>query len=85
MCRIRRWRDWSKLARTVEVFSRRLQIQEQLTAQSSRRIDGRIGAPGRYGHDGGRAYVYDHAGIKKPGSRTVTVVKRGASVSGRTW
>ena len=55
----------SKLARTVEVFSRRLQIQEH--SPDSRRIDGRTGAPGRYGHDGGRAYVYDHAGNQKAG------------------
>ena len=27
--------------------------------------------------------MHDHAGNQKPGSRTVTVVKRGASVSGR--
>ena len=42
----------SKLARTVEVFARRLQLQEQLTGMTMR-------------------------GIKKPGSRTITLARRG--------
>ena len=42
----------SKLARTVEVYARRPQIQENMTAQI---------ADGCDGHDRGRTYVYDHA------------------------
>ena len=50
----------SKLARTVEVYARRPQIQEQMTAQ--------IAAEGCDGHDRGRAYVYDHERYQKAGN-----------------
>lgn len=33
---------------------------------------------GRYGHFAGGAYVHDNAGIKKPGSQTMTYICRGA-------
>ena len=62
----------SKLARTVEVYAKRPQIQEQLTAQIAdpgtvdgtdrRCIDGIFKAAGSNGHAGGRAYVHDDAG-----------------------
>ena len=49
----------SKLARTVEVFARRLQLQEQLTGQ--------IAAERGYRYDRSRAYVYDNAWDQEAG------------------
>ena len=43
---IRRWRDWSKLARTVEVFFQTPSDPGTADRPDSRRIDGWIGAPG---------------------------------------
>ena len=51
----------SKLARTVEVYAKRPQIQEQLTAQ--------IADAGRNGHAGSRAYVHDDAWCEKAGKQ----------------
>ena len=51
----------SKLARTVEVFARRLQLQEQLTGQIADAAERCIG------YDRGGAYVYDDAGNQKTG------------------
>ena len=48
----------SKLARTVEVYAKRPQMQEQLTAQIA---DGAFKTTGGNGHDRSRAYVYDDA------------------------
>ena len=56
----------SKLARTVEVFARRLQIQEQMTGQIADAVMEHLRPEGVMG------------GIKKPGSSTVTVAVRGA-------
>ena len=55
----------SKLARTVEVFARRLQLQEQLTAQIA---DALMEA---------EHMCMTMRGVKKPGSQTVTLAKRG--------
>ena len=55
----------SKLARTVEVYARRLQLQERLTAQVGGRADGEPASEGSYGASGGGAYVHDHAGHQK--------------------
>ena len=64
----------SKLARTVEVFARRLQLQEQIADALMEEI-----APK------GAAVIIEAEhmcmtmrGIKKPGSKTVTIAKRGA-------
>ncbi len=68
----------SKLARTVEVFARRLQIQERMTAQIADAIMDTL-------HPGGVMVMAEAEhmcmtmrGIKKPGSRTVTMAVRGA-------
>ena len=50
----------SKLSRTVEVYARRLQLQEQLCAQvADALMDSR--SPGSDCAHGSRAYVHDHA------------------------
>lgn len=68
----------SKIARTVEVFAKRLQLQERLTAQIA-------DAFMEYLHPRGVMVLVEAEhmcmtmrGIKKPGSQTVTVVTRGA-------
>ena len=53
----------SKLARTVEVYSRRPQIQERLTVQIADALE---------------RTCMTMRGIKKPGSKTITTVTRGA-------
>ena len=67
----------SKLARTVEVFSRRLQIQEQLTAQIADALMDGLAPRGVMVMMEAEHMCMTMRGIKKPGSRTVTVVKRG--------
>ena len=57
----------SKLARTVEVFARRLQLQEQLTGQIADALMEYMQPKGAYGYDRGGAYVYDDAGDQKTG------------------
>ncbi len=53
----------SKLARTVEVYAKRPQIQEQLTAQIADALMEYLKPfkQGRNGHAGSRAYVHDDA------------------------
>lgn len=67
----------SKLARTVEVYARRPQIQEQLTAQIADAIM-------KYLKPSGAAVVIEAEhmcmtmrGVKKPGTKTVTMAVRG--------
>ncbi len=68
----------SKLARTVEVYARRLQIQEQMTGQIADAVM-------EYLQPGGVMVVLEAEhmcmtmrGIRKPGSSTVTLAVRGA-------
>ena len=51
----------SKLARLVDMFARRLQLQERLTEQVSQAIMDEIGAQGRRRDDGGASPVHDDA------------------------
>lgn len=67
----------SKLARTVEVFSRRLQIQEKLTAQIADAIMESLNPKGVMVMVQAEHMCMSMRGIKKPGSQTVTVVSRG--------
>lgn len=67
----------SKIARTVEVFARRLQLQEQLTAQIADAFMDNPAPAGRYGYDRGRASLHDDAWDQKTGAQTVTTVTRG--------
>ena len=67
----------SKLARTVEVFARRPQIQENMTAQIADALETHL-------HPRGVMVMLEAAhmcmtmrGVQKPGSRTVTTIVRG--------
>lgn len=67
----------SKLARTVEVFSRRLQIQEQLTGQIADALMREMNPKGVLVMAEAEHMCMTMRGIKKPGSKTVTLAKRG--------
>ena len=67
----------SKLARTVEVFARRAQIQEQLTNQIADAIMETLCPRGVIVMVEAEHMCMTMRGIKKPGSQTVTVAKRG--------
>lgn len=67
----------SKLARTVEVYARRLQIQEQLTGQIADALMEHMQPKGALVMIEAEHMCMTMRGIKKPGSRTVTLAKRG--------
>ena len=67
----------SKLARTVEVFAKRPQIQEQLTAQIADALMKDLGAKGAMVLIEAEHMCMTMRGVKKPGSKTVTLVKKG--------
>lgn len=67
----------SKLARTVEVYARRPQIQERLTVQIADALERALSPKGNYGYAGSRTHLHDYAWNQKPGSKTVTTVTRG--------
>ena len=67
----------SKLARTVEVFAKRLQIQEQMTGQVADAIMGNLAPQGAMVVVEAEHMCMTMRGIKKPGSKTVTVATRG--------
>ena len=68
----------SKLARTVEVFARRLLLQEQLTGQIADALMEEIAPKGAAVIIEAEHMCMTMRGIKKPGSKTVTIAKRGA-------
>lgn len=68
----------SKLARTVEVYARRLQIQEQLTAQIADALMEHLKPKGVMVMVEAEHMCMTMRGVKKPGSKTVTYVCRGA-------
>ncbi len=67
----------SKLARTVEVFARRLQVQEQLTGQIADALMEHLNPQGTIVMIEAEHMCMTMRGIKKPGSQTVTVARRG--------
>lgn len=67
----------SKLARTVEVFARRLQLQEQLTGQIADALEKELNPKGVMVMIEAEHMCMTMRGIKKPGSQTITIVKRG--------
>ena len=67
----------SKLARTVEVFARRLQIQEQMTGQIADALMEYLAPKGAMVMLEAEHTCMTARGIKKPGSKTVTIATRG--------
>ncbi len=67
----------SKLARTVDVYARRPQIQEKLTAQIADALMEHLQPEGVMVMIEAEHMCMTMRGIKKPGSKTVTVVTRG--------
>ena len=67
----------SKLARTVEVYARRPQIQEQLTGQIADALMEYLQPKGVMVMIEAEHMCMTMRGIKKPGSKTVTIIKRG--------
>ncbi len=68
----------SKLARTVEVYARRLQIQEKMTAQIADAVMEHLNAKGVMVLVEAEHMCMTMRGVKKPGSQTVTTAARGA-------
>lgn len=67
----------SKLARTVDVYARRPQIQETLTAQIADALMEYLKPKGAMVMLEAEHMCMTMRGIKKPGSKTVTIVTRG--------
>jgi GTP cyclohydrolase I len=67
----------SKLARTVEVFARRPQIQEKLTGQIADAIERCLAPQGVLVMVEAEHLCMSMRGVEKPGSRTMTLAARG--------
>ncbi len=67
----------SKLARTVEIFARRLQIQERMTGQIADALMDNLNSKGVMVVLEAEHMCMTMRGVKKPGSKTVTVAARG--------
>jgi len=67
----------SKLARTVEVYARRLQIQEKMTAEIADAIMDNLKPKGVMILVEAEHMCMTMRGVKKPGSHTVTMITRG--------
>ena len=68
----------SKLARTVEVYAKRPQIQEQLTGQVADALMEHLKPKGVIVMMEAEHMCMTMRGVKKPGSKTVTFAMRGA-------
>ena len=67
----------SKLARTVEVYARRLQIQEQMTTQIAEAVMEHLRPQGVMVMAEAEHMCMTMRGVAKPGSRTITTAARG--------
>jgi GTP cyclohydrolase I len=67
----------SKLARTVEVFSKRPQLQEQMTSQIADALMEHLNAKGVMVVVEAEHMCMTMRGVRKPGSKTVTTTYRG--------
>lgn len=67
----------SKLARTVEVYAKRLQIQEQMTGQIADAIMEYLAPQGVMVMLEAEHMCMTMRGVKKPGSRTVSIATKG--------
>ena len=68
----------SKLARTVEVYAKRPQIQEKLTGQVADALMEHLNPKGVIVMMEAEHMCMTMRGVKKPGSKTVTFAMRGA-------
>jgi len=75
----------SKLARTVEVYARRPQIQEQMTIQIVDAIMEHLCPQGAMVMLEAEHMCMTMRGVKKPGSKTVTVASRGCFQEDPQW
>ncbi len=67
----------SKLARTVEVFARRLQLQERLTSQIADALMADLGCVGAIVFIEAEHMCMTMRGVQKPGTLTATCARRG--------
>ena len=67
----------SKLARTVEIYARRLQIQERMTGQIADALMEYLAPCGVMVMVEAEHMCMTMRGIKKPGSKTVSIASRG--------
>ena len=75
----------SKLARTVEVFARRPQVQERMTAQIADALMEHLECAGAMVVLEAEHMCMTMRGIRKPGAKTVTVVTRGVFAEEEKW
>ena len=68
----------SKMARTVEVFAKRLQLQERMTSQIADAFMEELNPKGVMVMIEAEHMCMTMRGIKKPGTKTVTVMARGS-------
>ena len=68
----------SKLARTVEVFARRPQIQENMTAQIAESVEKYLEPKGVMVMIEAEHMCMTMRGVQKPGTKTVTTITKGA-------
>lgn len=68
----------SKLARTVEIYAKRLQIQERMTGQIADAIMEYLAPKGAMVVLEAEHMCMTMRGVKKPGSKTVSIATRGA-------
>lgn len=68
----------SKLARTVEVYAKRLQLQEKMTVEIADALMEHLAPKGVMVLVEAEHMCMTMRGVKKPGSKTVSVVTRGA-------
>lgn len=67
----------SKLARTVEVYAKKPQLQERLTSEIADAIMDNLNAKGAMVVIEGEHTCMTMRGVKKPGSKTITTTYRG--------
>lgn len=75
----------SKLARTVEVYARRPQIQEKMTIQIVEAVMEHLRPQGAMVMLEAEHMCMTMRGVEKPGSRTVTVASRGCFQEDSKW
>lgn len=67
----------SKLARTVDVFAKRPQLQEKMTSDIAEALMNHLNAKGVMVMVEGEHLCMTMRGVKKPGSKTLTVTSKG--------